>query len=297
VFGVEPICRVLSQHGLKIATSTYYAAKRRRPSARALRDEVLKAEISRVHADNYGVYGVRKVWRQLHREGITVARCTVARLMRDLGLQGVRRGKQIRTTIRDDGHRRAADLLERDFTAARPDQRWVADFTYVMTWAGVVYVAFVVDVYSRAIVGWSAATNKRAKLVLDALDMGLWRRDRAGTPAGPGLVHHSDSGSQYTSFAFTARLIEAGLDASIGTVGDALDNALMESQIGLFKTELIKPRRPWKGLADVELATAEWVDWFNHQRLHSAIGDIPPAEHEANYYAQHQPHPAAGVSP
>ncbi len=297
MFGVEPICRVLSQHGVKIATSTYYAAKRRRPSARALRDEAIKAEISRVHADNYGVYGVRKVWRQLHREGFTEARCPVARLMRDLGLQGVRRGTQIRTTIRDDGHQRAADLLERDFTAARPDQRWVADFTYVMTWAGVVYVAFVVDVYSRAIVGWSAATNRRAKLVLDALDMGLWRRDRAGTPAGPGLVHHSDAGSQYTSFAFTARLIEAGLDASIGTVGDALDNALMESQIGLFKTELIKPRRPCKGLADVELATAEWVDWFNHQRLHSAIGDIPPAEHEADYYPQHQPQPAAGVIP
>ncbi|MFV2178327.1 IS3 family transposase [Actinomadura sp. LOL_016] len=297
VFGVEPICRVLSRHGMKIATSTYYAARNRRPSPRAVRDEELKQQISRVHADNYGVYGVRKVWRQLHREGIVVARCTVARLMRDLGLEGARHGKKIRTTQQDDGHQRAADLLERDFSATRPNQRWVADFTYVMTWAGVVYVAFVTDVYSRAVVGWSAATSKRARLVLDALDMGLWRRDRAGTPAGPGLVHHSDAGSQYTSFAFTARLMEAGLDASIGTVGDALDNALMESQIGLFKTELIKPQRPWKGLADVELATAEWVDWFNHQRLHSAIGDIPPAEHEANYYARHQPQPAAGVSP
>ncbi|GGI66912.1 putative transposase for insertion sequence element IS986/IS6110 [Microbispora rosea subsp. aerata] len=297
MFGVEPICRVLTAHGLKIATSTYYAAKSRRPSARALRDEQLKEHISRVHADNYGVYGVRKVWRQLHREGIEVARCTVARLMRELGLHGARRGKTIRTTVRDDGHERAADLLQRDFTATRPNQRWVADFTYVMTWAGVVYVAFVVDVYSRAIVGWSAATTKRAKLVLDALDMGLWRRDRTGHPAGPGLVHHSDAGSQYTSFAFTAHLIEAGIDASIGTVGDALDNALMESQIGLYKTELIKPRKPWKGLADVEVATAEWVDWFNHQRLHTAIGHIPPAEHETSYYAQHQPQPVAGVSP
>ncbi|WP_145887982.1 IS3 family transposase [Streptomyces sp. BK340] len=296
VFGVEPICRVLSDHGLKIATSTYYAAKNRAPSARAVRDAELRTHISRVHADNYGVYGVRKVWRQLHREGIPVARCTVARLMRELGLEGARRGRKLRTTVRDDGHERAADLLRRDFTASRPNERWVADFTYVATWSGIVYVAFVVDVFSRAIVGWSAATSKRAKLVLDALDMALWRRDRAGTPAGPGLVHHSDAGSQYTSFAFTAHLIEAGIDASVGTVGDALDNALMESQIGLYKEELIKPRRPWHGLADVELGTAEWVDWFNNQRLHSAIGNLPPHEYETNHYAQHQPQPAAGVN-
>ncbi|WP_425587768.1 IS3 family transposase [Streptomyces plumbiresistens] len=296
VFGVEPICRVLTSHGLKIATSTYYAATNRAPSARSVRDDELKTQISRIHTDNFSVYGVRKVWRQLHREGIPVARCTVARLMHDLGLEGARRGKKIRTTIRDDGQERAADLLRRDFTASRPNERWVADFTYVATWSGIVYVAFVVDVFSRAIVGWSAATSKRAKLVLDALDMALWRRDRAGTPAGPGLVHHSDAGSQYTSFAFTAHLLDAGIDASIGTVGDALDNALMESQIGLYKTELIKPRKPWHGLSDVELATAEWVDWFNNQRLHTATGDIPPHEHETNYYAQHQPQPAAGVN-
>ncbi|MBL3805157.1 IS3 family transposase [Streptomyces sp. BRB081] len=296
VFGVEPICRILTSHGLKIATSTYYAARKRAPSARSVRDAELKTQISRVHADNFSVYGVRKVWRQLHREGIPVARCTVARLMRDLGLQGVRRGRGIRTTVRDDGHDRADDLLERDFTALRPNERWVADFTYVATWSGIVYVAFVVDVFSRAIVGWSAATSKRAKLVLDALDMALWRRDRAGNPAGPGLIHHSDAGSQYTSFAFTAHLLEAGIDASIGTVGDALDNALMESQIGLYKTELIKPRKPWHGLPDVELATAEWVDWFNNQRLHTAIGSIPPHEHETNYYAQHQPQPAVGAN-
>ncbi|WP_331751276.1 IS3 family transposase (plasmid) [Streptomyces globisporus] len=196
MFGVEPICRVLTSHGLKIATSTYYAARNRTPSDRSVRDRELKTQISRVHADNFGVYGVRKVWRQLHREGIPVARCTVARLMRDLGLEGARRGKKIRTTVRDDGHERSADLLQRDFTASRPNERWVADFTYVATWSGIVYVAFVVDVFSRAIVGWSAATSKRAKLVLDALDMALWRRDRAGTPAGPGLVHHSDAGSQ-----------------------------------------------------------------------------------------------------
>ncbi|WP_240496294.1 IS3 family transposase [Streptomyces torulosus] len=221
MFGVEPICRVLTRHGLKIATSTYDAAKNRTPSVRSVRDAELKTQISRVHADNFSVYGVRKVWRQLHREGTPVARCTVARLMRDLGLEGARRGKKIRTTIRDDGQERAGDLLRRDFTASRPNERWVADFTYVATWSGVVYVAFVVDVFSRAIVGWSAATSKRAKLVLDALDMALWRRDRAGTPAGPGLVHHSDAGSQYTSFAFTAHLLDAGIDASIGTVGDA----------------------------------------------------------------------------
>ncbi|MFJ9542943.1 IS3 family transposase [Streptomyces sp. NPDC101225] len=183
----------MTSHGLKIATSTYYAARNRTPSARTLRDAELKTQISHVHVDNFSVYGVRKVWRQLHREGIPVARCTVARLMGDLGLEGARRGKKIRTTIRDDGHERAVDLLRRDFTASCPNERWVADFTYVATWSGIVYVAFVVDVFSRAIVGWSASTSKQAKLVLAALDMALWRRDRAGTPAGPGLVHHSDS--------------------------------------------------------------------------------------------------------
>lgn len=296
VFGVEPICRVLTGHGLKIATSTHYATKNRTPSARSVRDAELKTQISRVHTDNFSVYGVRKVWRQLHREGIPVARCTIARLMRDLDLEGARRGKKIRTTIRDDGQERAGDLLRRDFTASRPNERWVADSTHVATWSGIVYVAFVMDVFPRTIVGCSAATSKRAKLVLDALDMALWHRDRAGTPAGPELVHQSDAGSQYISFAFTAQLLHAGIDASIGTVGDALDNALMESQIGLCKTELIKPRKPWHGLADIELATAEWIDWFNNQRLHTAIGDIPPHEHETHYYPQRQPQPAAGVN-
>ncbi|MBO3682759.1 IS3 family transposase [Streptomyces sp. NEAU-YJ-81] len=195
VFGVEPICRVLVDHGMKIATSTYYAAKKRTPSARAVRNADLKTQIGRVHADNFSVYGVRKVWRQLHREDTPVARCTVARLMRDLGLVGARRGRKIRTTIRDDGHGRAAGLLQRDFTESRPNEGWVAAFTYVATWSGIVYVVFVADVFSRAIVGWSAATSKRAKLVLDALGMALWRRDRVGTPAGPGLVHHPDADS------------------------------------------------------------------------------------------------------
>jgi putative transposase len=296
MFGVEPICHVLSGHGLKIAPSTYYAAKARPASARAVRDAKLKAQITAVWKANFEVYGAYKVWREMNRQGIKVARCTVERLMRELGLQGVRRGKKIRTTIADRGHERAADLLKRDFTARGPNQRWVADFTYVSTFAGIVYVAFVVDIYSRAIVGWSASTGKRAKLVLDALDMALWRRERAGHKPDKGLIHHSDAGSQYTCFAFTAHLLEAGLDASIGTVGDALDNALMESTIGLYKTELIKRRGPWKTLSGVELATAEYIDWYNARRLHTAIGDVPPNEHEALYYAQHQPREAVGAN-
>jgi putative transposase len=294
VFGVEPICRVLSGHGAPIAPSTYYAAKSRPASARAVRDGQLKAEITRVWKENYEVYGADKVWLELNRQGISVARCTVERLMRGLGLQGVRRGRKVRTTVRDERHERAGDLLGRDFTAPAPDRRWVADFTHVTAWCGIVYVAFVVDIYSRAIVGWAAATHKRTKLVLDALQMALWRRDRDGHPAGPGLLHHSDAGSQYTSFAFTAHLIEAGIGASIGTVGDALDNALMESTIGLYKTELIKKQGPWKSLADVELATAEYMDWFNTRRLHTAIGGVPPDEYEAAYYAQTQPPAEAG---
>ena len=287
---------MLTEHGVPIAPSTYYAARSRAPSARAVRDEYLRAEIIRVWHDNFEVYGAEKVWLELNRQGVTVARCTVERLMRELGIQGVRRGRKIRTTIPGKDGQRAGDLLNRDFTAPAPNRRWVADFTYVSAWCGIVYVAFVVDIYSRAIVGWSAATHKRAKLVLDALQMGLWRRDRAGHPAGPGLIHHSDAGSQYTSFRFTAHLIESGIDASIGTVGDAYDNALMESAIGLYKTELIKRKGPWKTLADVELATAEYVDWFNSRRLHGAIGHIPPAEHEANYYAQNEPGLLAGAN-
>lgn len=223
MFGVEPICRVLTAHGLKIATSTYYAAAGRTPSARAVRDAGLKQHITRVHTDNYGVYGVRKVWRQLGREGVLVARCTVARLMGELGLHGVQRGKTVRTTVRDAGHERADDLLKREFSASRPDQRWVADFTYVMTWAGVVYVAFVADVYSRAIVGWPAATTKRAKLVLDAVDMALWRRHRAGTPAGHGLIHHSDAGSQGGFNWSSQHLDRGGVGGQAGGVDEVVD--------------------------------------------------------------------------
>lgn len=218
-----------------------------------------------------------------------MARCTVERLMREVGLHGARRGRRVRrvrTTVRDDGHERASDLLRRDFTASGPNRRWVADFTHVTTWAGVVYVAFVVDIFSRAIVGWAASTTKRTRLVLDALDTALWRRDRAGRPVGPGLVHHSDAGSQYTSFRFTTHLVGAGIDASIGTVGDVLDNALVESAIRLCKTELIRPRGPWKNLTGVELATAEWVDWYNTTRLHGEIGHVPPDEYGALCYRQ-----------
>ncbi|KWX05907.1 hypothetical protein TH66_00625 [Carbonactinospora thermoautotrophica] len=286
------MCRVLTDAGCKIAPSTYHAALKRGSSPRAQRDTVLTEEIRRVHEANYGVYGARKVWRQLHREGISVARCTVERLMRAQGLTGAVRGKARRTTIpATDGHR-AADLVNRDFTTAAPNRLWVADFTYVATWAGTVYVAFAVDAFSRLIVGWKAATSMRTSLVLDTLEMALWIRGRAGISNLSGLVHHSDAGSQYTSVAFTDRLLAAGIDPSIGSVGDAYDNALAESVIGLFKTELIRRRGPWHGLDDVELATLEWVDWYNHRRLHGALGHVPPAEYEHNHYREYQPQPA-----
>jgi putative transposase len=285
-FGVEPICRVLTQHGCQIAPSTYYDAARRVPSARAVRDERLKAAISRIHKDNYGVYGARKVWLQLNREGMPVARCTVERLMRELGLAGARRGKRVRTTVPGEAAARPADLVRRQFSPAAPDRLWVADFTYVPAWTGMVYVAFVIDAYSRRILGWRAATSMKTALVLDALEQALWTRRRDGASDLAGLVHHTDAGSQYTSIAFTERLANAGVSSSVGTVGDAYDNALAESVIGLFKTELIKPRGPWRTAEQVELATLEYVDWFNHRRLYEACGDIPPAELENAYYRQ-----------
>ncbi|MEE1792823.1 IS3 family transposase [Streptomyces sp. BE308] len=285
--GVEPICRVLTEHDCKIAPSTYYAAKKRaaEPSARRVRDAALKELITEVHEANFRVYGARKVWRELHRQGHPVARCTVERLMRELGITGAVRGKKFVTTTPDSAVERAPDLLDRDFVAAAPNRCWVADFTHVKTWSAVVYVAFVVDTFSRRIVGWSAATSKETRLVLDALDMALWQRDRDEQPHQRGeLIHHSDAGSQYTSFRLAEHLDAAGIAASIGSVGDAYDNALMESAIGLFKTELIKPGRPWRTLSQVELATAEWVDWYCHRRLHGEIGHIPPVEYETNYY-------------
>ena len=285
-FGVEPICRVLTEHGCPIAPSTYYDTKGRPPSARARRDERLEAAISRVHQDNYGVYGARKVWLALNRQGTPVARCTVERLMRELGLAGARRGKRRRTTVADPAAARPADLVQRQFHRPAPDRLWVADFTYVPTWSGMVYVAFVIDAYSRQILGWRAATSMRTTLVLDALEQAIWTRQRGGASSMTGLICHHDAGSQYTSIAFTERLAAAGAQPSVGSVGDAYDNALAESVIGLYKTELIKPRGPWRTAEQVELATLRYVDWFNHQRLFEACGDIPPAELEATYYRQ-----------
>ena len=279
-FGVEPICRVLP-----IAPSTYYDATRRPASARAVRDQELKAEIGRVHAEHFGVYGARKVWRQLHREGIAVARCTVERLMGELGLEGVRRGKARRTTTPDQGAPRPADLVERDFSAQRPNQLWVADLTYVATWSGFVYVALVIDAFSRYLVGWQAARSLRTDLALDALEMAIWRRQAQLE----GLVHHSDRGSQYLAIRYTERLAEAGAVTSVGSRGDSYDNALAETIIGLYKTELIRRRGPWKGLDDLEYATLEWVDWFNHRRLLEPIGYVPPAEFEAAHQRQEDP--------
>jgi putative transposase len=287
-WGVEPICAVLSEHGCPIAPSTYYDVRAavRQPSQRQLRDEELKVEIARVHAENYGVYGARKVWLALNREGIPVARCTVERLMRELGLAGARRGRRHRTTIADAATARPADLVGRRFNPPAPNRTWVADFTYVPTWSGMVYVAFVIDAYSRRILGWRAATSMRTALVLDALEQAVWTRTRDGAADLAGLICHHDAGSQYTSIAYTERLAEAGFDPSVGTVGDAYDNALAETVIGLFNTELIKPRGPWRTVEQVEIATLEYVDWFNHRRLFESCGDLPPVELEAAYYRQ-----------
>ena len=259
VFGVEPICRVLSEHGCPIAPSTYYAVRARPTCDRVIRDAELLTQIRRIHADNYGVYGARKVWLQLRREGVQVARCTVERLMKADGLRGVVRGAKIGTTKPDRAATRPEDLVERQFQARRPNQLWVVDFTYVATWVGFVYVAFCIDVFSPMITGWRAAKSMTTDLVLDALEMGIWQRQRVGHDLQD-LVHHSDAGSQYTSIRYTERLVEAGARPSIGSVGDSYDNALAESIIGLFKTELIRRKGPWRSLDAVELATLEWVD-------------------------------------
>jgi transposase InsO family protein len=279
-FGVEPICQLLP-----IAPSTYYAASRRPASARAVRDTKLKAEIARVHAEHFGVYGARKVWRQLHREGISVARCTVERLMGELGLEGVRRGKPHKTTTPAPSAARPTDLVERNFSATRPNQLWVADLTYVATWSGFVYVAFIIDAFSRFLVGWQASRSLRTDLALDALEMAIWRRQAQLE----GLVHHSDRGSQYLAIRYTERLAEAGAVTSVGSRGDSYDNALAETIIGLYKTELVRQRGPWRGIDQVEYATLEWVDWFNHRRLLAPIGYVPPAEFEAAFHREEDP--------
>jgi len=282
VHGVEPICKVLP-----IAPSTYHAhvAKRANPeklSARARRDMALKPEIARVFAENFEVYGVRKVWRQLQRESFDVARCTVERLMRGMGLRGVIRGKPVRTTISDKAAPCPLDHVNRQFHAPRPNALWVSDFTYVSTWTGFVYVAFVIDVYARRIVGWRTSRTAHASFVLDALEQAL--HDRRPAHRG-GLVHHSDRGSQYLSIKYTERLAEAGIEPSVGSVGDSYDNALAETINGLYKAEVIHRRGPWRTMEAVEFATLEWVDWFNNRRLLEPIGNIPPAEAEERYYA------------
>jgi putative transposase len=276
-FGVEPICR-----SLQVAPSSYYAARSRQPSARASSDAELGPKVLKVFNDNYRVYGARKLWRQLQREGVVVGRDRVARLMRSLGIAGAVRGKTRRTTIADPAATRAPDLVQRRFVASRPNQLWVSDFTYVASWSGTVYVAVVIDVFSRLIVGWRATTTMRTELVLDALEMAIWRR----ASVLDGLICHSDAGSQYTSIRYTERLAEIGAAPSVGSVGDSYDNSLAESTIGLYKTELIRRRGPWRTLEEVELATLAYVDWYNHRRLHGQIGNLPPADLEATYYRQ-----------
>lgn len=281
-YGVEPICRVLP-----IAPSTWHehAARRADPSrlpARAKRDEVLKEEVRRVFDENFGVYGVRKVWRQMKREGFDIARCTVARLMRSMGLQGVIRGKPVKTTISDKAAPCPLDRVNRQFQAPAPNRLWVSDFTYVSTWRGFVYVAFVIDAYARRIVGWRVSRTAHASFVLDALEQAL--HDRRPIHGG-GLVHHSDRGVQYVSIKYTERLAEAGIEPSVGSIGDSYDNALAETINGLYKTEVIYRRGPWRSFEAVEFATLEWVDWFNNRRLLEPIGNIPPAEAEERYYA------------
>jgi putative transposase len=276
-----------------IAPSTYYDQVKREPSRREVCDEDLKREIARVHAANYGVYGARKVWLALNREGIVVARCTVERLMSELGLTGALRGRTKRTTIADPAAARPADLVNRRFGPPAPNRLWVADLTYVSTWSGFAYVAIVVDAYARRILGWRVAATMATSMVLDAIEQAIWTRQQDGIFDLKDVVHHTDRGSQYTSIRFTERLAEAGIQPSVGAVGSSYDNALAETINGLYKTELIKPRKPWRTIEEVELATAEWVHWFNHHRLYEYCGDIPPAELEAAYYAQRR-RPAAG---
>ena len=278
--GVEPICR-----HLPIAPSTYYdhLAKRADPeqlSDRAKRDGELRPEIQRVFEANFQVYGVRKVWRQMRREGFNVARCTIERLMKQMGLEGAIRGKKVRTTVPDTAQPCPLDKVNRQFRVPAPDMLWVSDFTYVATWQGFVYVAFVIDAFARRIVGWRVCRTAHAGFVLDALEQAVHQRR-----PGIGLVHHSDRGSQYLSIKYTERLAEAGIEPSVGSVGDSYDNALAETINGLFKAEVIHRRGPWRSFDAVEYATLEWVDWFNNRRLLEPIGNIPPAEAEANYYA------------
>jgi len=284
--GVQPVLQALQGTPAQIAPSTYYAAKCRPVCARAVRDAELTERIRKIHADNYGVYGARKIWHELHRQGVDVARCTVERLMRAAGLRGLLRDKSPRTTRPGPETTRPADLVDRDFTATAPNELWVADLTYVRTSAGWVYAAFVLDVYSRMIVGWQIATSLYTDLALDALKMALWRRHAAGADL-TGLVHHSDRGVQYRAIRYTQRLSEAGAVASVGSKGDSYDNAMAEAFNSLYKAELVRNRGPWRGIDDLEMATVEYIDWYNNRRLHGELGHIPPAEHEALHAMTH----------
>ncbi len=282
-YGVEPICEMLP-----IAPSTYYEQLRQRMDPtkrceRAKRDDELRPEVERVWKESQdGVYGAEKVWRQLGREKHRVARCTVERLMREMGLRGAVRGGAFKITTQTDNEaNRPKDLVKREFTASRPNALWVADITYVATWVGFVYVAFVIDIFSRRIVGWRVSQSLRSDLALDALEQALHAR-----PERQGLIHHSDHGVQYLSIRYTERLAEAGVEPSVGTVGDSYDNALAESTIGLFKTEVIRRKGPWRGIEAVEHATLDWVDWYNNRRLHGPLGHVPPTEFESMYYQQ-----------
>jgi putative transposase len=284
-----PICQALRSAEVPIASSTYYAARDREPCARVVHDDYLKTEIRRVHKDNFGVYGARKVHAQLRREGVLgaggapVARCTVRRLMSEMGLRGLRRSKNPRTTVPGTAPDTRPDLVQRQFVADAPDRLWVADITYCRTFAGWVYAAFVLDVFSRRIVGWQLSTSLRTDLALDALEMGLWTREREGHDTSA-LTHHSDRGVQYLAVRYTERLAEAGVVASVGSRGDSYDNAMAEAFNSLFKAELVRNRGPWKSIDDLEIAVAEYIDWFNHRRLHGEIGLVPPVEYEAQHY-------------
>jgi putative transposase len=286
--GVEPICEVLTEAGTQIAPSTYYAAKSRAPSARAVSDASTSAVIEQVHAANYRVYGIRKMHAELNRQGHRVARCTVARLMRNAGLHGISRAKGPRTTIPGAGPDSRPDLVQREFTATAPDQLWVADITYCRTFAGWVYAAFVVDVFSRRVVGWQLSKSLRTDLALDALEMGLWTRARVGRDT-TGVIAHSDKGVQYLAVRYTQRLADAGAVASVGSTGDSYDNALAEAFNSLFKAELVRNKGPWKSIDDLEIAVAEYIDWFNHRRLHGEIGLVHPSSSKTTTTGQTPP--------
>jgi putative transposase len=282
---VAAMCRAIG-----LPERTYYAAKVRPPSVRDLTDEGHKVQIRRVWENNYRCYGARRVYKQLRREDYVVARCTVTRLMAQMGLRGVQRGTKRFTTIADSTAARPPDLVDRRFVAGRPNQLWLADITYASSWEGWLYVAFVLDVYSRVIVGWQIADHLRTDLVLDALEMAIWRRDLTSG----GLIHHSDAGCQYTSIRYSDRLADAGISASIGSIGDSYDNAMAESLNGTFKAELVKLHGPWRTRRQLEIAVIKWIDWYNASRLHREIGDIPPLEHETHWYRHNTPALTAG---